>query len=308
MAKTRKSLKIPIRTDLAVLEAEDIRRFDKDIRRMSQAELVEHFGARSSGRVLITQLIKNIIWQAYERIKVGSESSITGNIRTFWYLWVKPVLAHLEDQADPKTDPYDLMVRSFAELVLDRKLFRYSDFDFTDENWENRRIGKTRPEVLVFAEKTGWIRFLRELHEEFDVSILALGGAPSALTSEYTSRDILAAVKGKPTIQLIGIVDYDPAGDIIANAFKHQLESTGLPNTSLRTLIHPKHYTDEEIKIFRFPLPKNEKAKLQGWLNKTGGIDGKPYGLESESIPREHLRKLISELIVRQSRQIRRSK
>lgn len=194
MVKTRKSLKPTLRASLAVLEAEDIRHFDKDVRRMSQAELARNFAAESSGRILLARLIKNVIWQAYERIRANSEAPIGGNIRTFWYLWLKPVLAHIEDQADLKTDPYDLMVRAFAELVLDRKLFRYADFDFTDENWENRRIGKSRSEVLVFAEKTGWIRFLRELHEEFDVSILALGGAPSALTSEYTSRDIRAAI------------------------------------------------------------------------------------------------------------------
>jgi hypothetical protein len=221
-----------------------------------------------------------------------------GNIRTFWYLWVKPVLAHIEEDANAKTDPYDVMIRLFAEMVLDLKLFRYSDFDFTDENWENRRIGPTRPEVLVFAEKSGWIRFLRELHEELGVSILALGGAPSALTSEYTARDVKVALKGNQAMKLIRIVDYDPSGDIIANAFKDQLAATGLPSSSLTTVINPRHYSEEEIEIFRFPLPKKEQTKLTQWLKRTGGIDGKAYGLESESMPRERLMELIRELVV----------
>jgi hypothetical protein len=280
------------------LEGEGIRHFDIDIRRMAHDELVKNFAAESSGRILLTQPIKNVIWQAYERISEGKSPPIMGNIRTFWYLWVKPVLAHIEDNAAAKTDPYDVMIRLFAEMVLDLKLFRYSDFDFTDENWENRRVGSTRPEVLVFAEKSGWIRFLRELHEELGVSILALGGAPSALTSEYTARDIKTALKGDLTIRLIGIVDYDPSGHIIAAAFKDQLAATGLPNSSLTTVINPSHYTEEEIQIFKFPLPKKEPTKLQQWLKRTGGIDGKPYGLESESMPRERLRELIHELVV----------
>jgi hypothetical protein len=299
MAKIRsKKNSKSTRSAVAILEAEDIRHFDKDLRLMSRDELAEHFAAQSSGRILLVPLIKNTIWQAFEFISTGKAPLIMGNIRTFWYLWVKPVLAHIEDDADAKTDPYDVMIRLFAEMVLDLKLFRYSDFDFTDENWENRRIGPTKPEVLIFAEKSGWIRFLRELHEEFGVSVLALGGAPSALTSEYTARDIRAVLKGGPSVHLIGIVDYDPSGDIIANAFRDQLAATGLPSSTLTTIIHPKHYTEEEIEIFRFPLPKKEKTKLEEWMKRTGGINGKPYGLESESMPRERLKDLIQEAIV----------
>ena len=296
-SKAQKKSTRSARSNATVLETADIHRFDKDMRTMARAELAEHFGVKSSGRILLAPLIKNIIWQAYERISKRNAQPIMGNIRTFWYLWVKPVLAHIEDDAGAKTDPYDVMIRLFAEMVLDLKLFRYSDFDFTDENWENRRIGPTRPEVLVFAEKRGWIRFLRELHEELGVSILALGGAPSALTSEYTARDIKAVLKGDLAIKLIGVVDFDPSGEIIANAFKEQLAATGLPNSSLTTVINPRYYTDEEIQIFKFPLPKKEQTKLEQWLKRTGGIDGKPYGLESESMPRERLKELIRELV-----------
>jgi|ERR1051326_419435 hypothetical protein len=282
--------------DPATLAARGIRHFDKDLRLMTGKELTSYFAAERSGRILIAQLIKNIIWQAYERIQAGSEPAIGGNIRTFWYQWVKPVLAHIRDDDAQKTDPYDTMIKAFTELVQDARLFKYADFDFTDENWENRRIGTTRPDVMLFAEKAGWIRFLIELHDELGVSVLALGGQPSVLTSEYTARDISAA--GAKLVRLIGIVDYDPAGDIIANAFQAQLAAAGLPSASLTTLIEPKNYTAQEIAIFKFPLPTKEKTKLLNWLAKTGGIDGKPFGLESESMPRERLRNLIRTLVV----------
>ncbi|MEW6736063.1 MAG: hypothetical protein AB1489_32515 [Acidobacteriota bacterium] len=63
-------------------------------------------------------------------------------------------------------------------------------------------------------------------------------------------------------------------------------------------MIHPQHYSQEEIEIFRFPLPTKEKTKLINWLTKTGGIAGKAYGLESESMPHERLHKLIQQLIL----------
>src|SRR5206468_900685 len=171
-----------------------IHQLEKDVRRMTRKELAVYFASERSGRILLAPLIKSIIWQAYERIRAGAEPAIGGNIRTFWYLWVKPVLAHIGKDADTKTDPYDIMITAFTELVQKARLFKYADFDFTDENWENRRIGTTRPDVLVFAEKAGWIRFLLELHEELGVSALALGGQPSVLTSEYTARDIRASL------------------------------------------------------------------------------------------------------------------
>jgi hypothetical protein len=134
---------------------------------------------------------------------------------------------------------------------------------------------------------------------------LALGGYPSALTSEYTTRDVGAALKDRSPVRLIGIVDYDPAGDLIAHSFQDQLEATGFPKTTLTTVIHPRHYTDEEIETFKFPLPKTERTKLSKWLDQTGGINGKAYGLEAESMPLDKLKSLIQGLIESQNRQKR---
>lgn len=282
----------------SLLQSLDISHFDKDIRLMTAKELKANFAATSSGRILLSKLIKNIIWQAYEKIKEGSEPPIEGNIRTFWYLWVKPVLSHFSSDDKAKTDPYDVVTQNFSQLVLDQKLFSYQDFDFTDENWENRRIGTSKPNILIFAEKTGWIRFLRDLNQELGTSVVALGGAPSALSSEYTAKHILQVLPSSKTpLKLIGIVDFDPSGHIIAQAFQNQLASCGLAASSLDLLIDPKNYSKKEIEVFKFPLPKSEKTKLDLWLKQTGGIDGQPFGLESESMPRNRLKSLITKLI-----------
>ena len=280
-----------------ILDAAGIRHFDKDIRKMNRSELAHYFAAKSSKRILLVPLIKNIIWQAYQLIKTKQERPIVGNIRTFWYRWVKPVLAHFPDEDNAKSDPYETMIKLFTEMVMELKLFRYAEFDFSDENWENRRIGTMNPEIVVFAEKSGWIRFLRELHGEFGISILALGGYPSALTSEYTARDISAVLNGKSLVHLIGIVDYDPAGDLIAHSFQKQLAMVSAFKTTLKTIIHPKHYTEDEITMFKFPLPKTERTKLKKWMEQTDGINGKAYGLESESMPLDKLQHLIKESI-----------
>lgn len=280
-----------------ILEKEGIVLTDKDLRKLRRSEIKRFFGSSNSSRIIMSKFIKSIIWQAYTKIKEGSEPPITGNIRTFWYRWVKPAIAKVPKKYIGKSDLYDTMSQLFVEMVLELKLFHYEDFDFTDENWENRRIGKDKPELLVFAEKRGWIRMLQEYHQEYGVSVLALGGFPSALTSEYTARDITKATGGKKPVRLVGIVDYDPSGALIAQSFREQLERVGLEISGITTIIEPKHYTERELKLFRYPLPRKQKAKTDKWMLETGGILGGRFGLESESMPFARLNQLVDQAI-----------
>lgn len=281
-----------------ILKKEKIYNFETDIRLLSRKEIAKHL-ATHKGRIPMSRLMKNIIWNAHQQIQKKEAEVISGNIRTFWYLWVKPVLNHIQDDDKSKTNHYDTMLKQFTHLILDLKLLQYKDFDFTDENWQNRWIGTLRPEVLVFSEKTGWVRFLREVHKKLGVSTLALGGFPSALTSEYTATHVAESLKEKKKkIKLIGIVDYDFSGDLIATAFQKQLTETGLNISSLETVIHPKAYDRREIEIFKFKLPKNQKTKLKRWMEKTSGIDGEPYGLESESLKKEKVWKAIENIVL----------
>jgi hypothetical protein len=266
-----------------------------DIRLMSRRQLAAWF-ASESNRIMVRPLIRNLVWQARNRIAAGTEPPVSGNLRTFWYSHVKPTLAHFADDDTLNTDPYNVMLDVFTELVLERKVMKYADFDFADEGRQNRRLGTTRADVLTFSEKTGWLRFLKAAGDAWGVTVAALGGMPSALSAEYLARD-LRAVTSAP-IRLIGIVDYDPAGSIIAEAFRSQLEAVGLAVAGLETLVHPRHYAPDELKLFKFSLPKGEPAKTAAWLARTGGIDGKPFGLEAESMPLLKARNLLSELVL----------
>lgn len=283
----------------ALLEKEGIVELDKDIRGLRRSELKRYFGSSTSKRIILSKLIKSLIWQAYTRIKEGTEAPITGNLRTFWYRFLKPALAKVPKKYLGKSDPYDAMSKLFMELALELKLFSYRDFDFTDENWENRRLGTERPEVLVFAEKRGWVRILRRFHKEYGVSMLALGGYPSALTSSYTATDIKALLKEGQAVRLIGLVDFDPSGDLIALSFRRQLELAGLEVSELVTLIEPRHYSEEELDLYRYRLPKSQRAKTDAWLEKTGGVAGERYGLEAESMPVERLEELVKKAVLK---------
>lgn len=274
-------------------------KLDKDMRLMNRDELAFHFAARDSKRIKLQPLMRAAILQVHARIQAGDEDPIWGNIRTVWYRYIKPILSHMHDDDVLKSDPYKIMTRAFADLVKKGDV-RYMDFGLIDENWENRRIGERHPHIIVFSEKAGWVYFLRQIHERHGVSTLALGGLPSALTSEYTAAHILEALgtaRAADIVHLIGVVDWDPAGDVVARSFQDQLGRSGLQNTTLETVIHPKHYSDSDIDMFKFALPRRTPTRNRDWMARTDGVQGEEWGLEAESMPLRTVAHLVDNAI-----------
>ena len=264
-----------------------------DLRTLPPTDLLARFAAARSGRLVLTRLIRAVILQAHDHIAAGAEPPIDGNIRTFWYRWLKPIIARLPQEALGRSRPYDLLIDELAELVQAGRV-SYASFGFADEHWENRRIGVGRPQVLVFTEKSGWIRLLRRIHRAMDVSVFALGGKPSLLSSEYTARDIqkaMAAVGCTGGVHLVGLVDWDPHGAIIARSFADQLAGFGLPVAGLELLIRPEHFDTEEIALFARSVGDGDEASR--WLADGGGVAGQPLGLPAEAMTQSQAFELV---------------
>ena len=272
---------------------------EHDLRTLPRDHLVRLYGSRS-GRIVLTRLFRALAWQIVSERRQGPQEASYGNLRSLWYSHAKPLLARLPDDDALATDPYDRLGEVFAELVMDKRLFSYADLGIVDENWENRRIGDRRPEIVVFAEKTGWVHWLRQVHAAWGVTTLALGGMPSAITSSYTAAHLLEVLDGpRPRVKLIGVVDYDPAGRAIAAAFQHQLGQAGLTDTELETVIHPRHYTDAQLDLFAYELSRRQPSHNATWLEATGGVRGRALGLEADSLPKPKVTELVGRLIDR---------
>ena len=281
-----------------ILAAEGVRVLQKDIRALSLDELKAAFRYTSKPGIVTAWVVKSLIWQAHVKIAAGEWPQVDGNLRSFWYSNVKSTISKIGALDDAK-DPYDVMLYAFVDFTEKYRLFRYADFGFTDENWENRRIGVKHPNIIVFSEKAGFVRLMREVNKTYDCTTAALNGISSVLSSEYMMAHIAEAGVDVPRTRfhVFGIVDYDPNGAIVAGAFCRQIKSQGVKLLRYTDLVTPAIFSPEELDLSKFSLPPKQRTKNRKWMERTGGINGQPFGIEADAVPKARLLSLLDKLL-----------
>lgn len=199
-------------------------------------------------------------------------------------------------------------------MIKDIEVMRYSDIGFRDENQAHREVG-ANANIVLFSEKLGHQAFLSEIATKYLVSILALGGQPSVLNIEYFV-DVLkkTGIDIRRSFYLFSVVDYDPSGWIIRDAFRGDLKFYGVKNSRMFDLINPDMLTPEEIMVSRYRIPttKGMRVKNQAWLREVHKRNYKNqkhleeqtrggkilYGLEAESISSKRLARKLEEVMV----------
>ena len=297
------------------LEKAGIRHYDELIHDQPHDWLIANFKEGADEYpVNVARLMRNIVWQLRERIQKGEKEPLRELIRTFWYMYVKPTLSRAGALAE-KADQYAQLIDQIVDMVKEHQLLRYKDIGFRDENTNNWRLGANANIVLV-AEKVGHLEFLLDLHAKYGVTVMALGGQPSVLTTEYFVDALGASgVNLQRSFYLFSIVDYDPSGWIIQQAFVNNLAFYGVKNVRLTELVNPDQLTAEEIIFSRYAVPtgkdmalKNEswlrqvrarKFKNQNLLEEQNPAGGAPtlFGLEAESISTKRLATEVDRLV-----------
>ena len=290
----------------ARLKKAGIRHFDELIHEQSEEWLIKNFPVhKDEYPVNVTRLMRNLLWQMKERIASGEKLPFKELLRTYWYMYVKPTLARAGALAE-ETDQYKQLSEHLAGLVRIYQVMKYKDIGFRDENEANRKVGLFA-NVIVFAEKVGHFAYLSELFEQYHVSVIALGGQPSVLNIEYFVDAIKAAkINLRRSFYLFGIVDFDPSGWIIRDAFVNNLRHYGIKNVQTFELVHPDMLkTPEEVIAARYPVKagKEMEEKNRRWyeevtkrhyafmkyLVEESAGKRKLYGLESEAVSTERI-------------------
>ena len=256
----------------AILEALGLLELDEDIFTMSEYKLRKYFKYPTSGAINCSLLIKNLIWQDYNKLQNGELDPVRGNLRRYWYTRLKPVLARCGEKYT-KDNKYDSMSSQFVGMVVRLRLFSYADFGFRDEGSPNRSIGRDNRHIICAAEKVGHLEFLDQLRLDYEVTTIALGGQPSAMSSEYFLRELTeSGFEPDGPTPLFLLVDYDPSGYSIGKSFMWQLQALGFPGElDPIELFHHTRMTYDQIKLNKFHLP-DESEKTRKWVARTGGL------------------------------------
>lgn len=292
-----------------------IRHYDELIHDQDKDWLIRNFNQGADEYpVNVALLMRNIVWQTKERITTGEKPELKELIRTFWYMYIKPTLSRV-GALSQKTDQYDQLIDNIVFMVKEIQVIKYKDIGFRDENQAHRSVG-ANANIILFSEKLGHQDFLSDIANKYKVSILALGGQPSVLTSEYFVDTLKKqGVNLKRSFYLFSIVDYDTSGWIIRDAFLNNLKFYGISHSRLIDLIHPDMLTPEEIKLAKYQIPASEamEVKNKNWLREIHKRNYKNqiyleeetrkgerilYGLEAESISAKRLTKRLEEVMV----------
>ena len=287
------------------LRKADIREFDELIHDQDRAWLVENFGMGARKYpVNVAKLMRNIIWQTRQRIVRKDKPPLKELVRTFWYMYVKPTLSRAGALSD-EADQYKQLVAQLVFMVTELDVMRYDDIGFRDDNQAHRRVG-ANANIVLFSEKLGHQAFLSEMADKYQVSIVALGGQPSVVNVEYFVDTLKAGdINLKRSFYLFSIVDYDPSGWIIRDAFVDNLNFYGIKNIRMVDLITPDVLTRDEVLTSRYRIPTGPDMELKNekWLEAVHGrgfrnqehLEGRSrgktvlYGLEAESVSGKRL-------------------
>lgn len=290
-----------------------IRHYDELIHDQPKEWLIENFKVGATGYpVNVSCLIRNIVWQTRERILSKEKPPLKELLRTFWYMYIKPTLSRA-GALSKTSDQYAQMIDNIVYMVKEIEVMRYEDIGFRDDNQANRRVGGN-PNIILFSEKLGHQDFLSEIANKYNISIIALGGQPSVLNSEYFVETLKkTGINLQRSFYLFSIVDYDPSGWIIRDAFLNNLRFYGISNTRVIDMIHPDMLTPDEVKLSRFKIPdvKSMREKNKAWLKEVqkrnydnqryleeGILKKTLYGLEAESISSKRITQKLEEEMV----------
>jgi len=292
-----------------------IRHYDVLIHDQSKEWLIRNFSQGATVYPInVARLMRNVVWQTRERIVKKERSPLRELIRTFWYMHIKPTLSRA-GALTHEADQYAQLIGNIVFMVKGLKVMRYKDIGFRDENQAHRKVG-ANANIILFSEKLGHQDFLSDIADKYNVSILALGGQPSVLNSEYFVDTLKkTGVNLQRSFYLFSVVDYDTSGWIIRDAFINNLRFYGITHTRIVDLITPDMLTPEEIKLAKYRIPETEamRVKNKAWLREAYRrnyknqkyLEGKTkrgkkilYGLEAEAISGKRMIKKLEEEMV----------
>lgn len=316
-SKSRPSARSSVPSIASVLVELEIRHFDEDLLRLSIKKLEGYFG----DPIRMDVFLRNVIWQIYEQIQAGSAPDFyhkKGFIRGMWYHIKTPLSRHNRFRKDLSGQ----MGREL-QLMVEKGLLSYTDFNFQDKDAPYKLIGLDNPQIIIFAEKEGFISILRDIHETYGCTVIATGGQGSFLSINYlVSGMVEAGIDITQEFICVSILDFDPVGWNIGDEFIEKLKNSGMrtfrkvnqyKGTYLNErrerlpyywldIIQPKNLPPQELDQakYRYKPTVQRRPSTEAWAESTGGVFGDgvhTHGISADYFTAERMIQLVGEAI-----------
>lgn len=247
----------------------------------------------------LTRLLANLLWQLYRLRSGGADDDYGRDHRGIFYDPVILVVTRAGLLAawasdlgaeplglSPKDRIWVAMLKVLDRLVMDERLFTFRELGFDSARPDLRHAGDRHPAIVLLAEKGTVRRAVVAVGRRFGVSWLILGGQPSSFGTELFA-ELLDPLRKGMSILVVALVDFDPAGWIIVEAFCRQAERFGLRVEGVRYLVRPERFTPQELQRIALPLeaegPGGETLNRR-WMDKSGGVNGEARRIFADSL------------------------
>ena len=283
------------------LKAKDIRNMlTEDIRKTFPGKPKESNNHQFLSTVNDSRLIYTFIWQCYIKIKAGQLNPIMGNMRSFWYKELGPLMKRHNIVQTDEGPPIrglsrgggrelyllDKMSKAFDQFAL-RAFFKFKgEFQFQDPREAFRIIGKNKPSHVFFTEKEGLFWLCKQYAKDYGITVIASHGEPGLLTMEYFADELKARKVKK--VKIASLTDYDPWGFNIAESFAEKLREPifGFKQVIQTPLTCMDLFDQAVIDYAKRDLNKVSPSKVKqvdDWMTITHGIKGERYGMHIDN-------------------------
>lgn len=242
------------------------------------------------------RLIANLAWQS-----VVTRRSYAESHRSLFYTTILPLLEAAQAPlllGVPESErEYLRYCNVLLDLVMERRLFRFSDLGFRDQRPDLRGVGDSLPHVVLFVEKATRERDIAAIRKAFGCSFVIGGGRSLVVGTEFLADLLLPVLQGRP-VHVLALVDFDPWGWIATDAFVRQLARYGVATSALRHLVVPRRFTPRELRERCVPLPQpdaTQRTNVRQWTERSGGVDGRPLGLGADNLTGDRLLQAVRE-------------
>lgn len=279
---------------------------------LTDGDLRARFGAMPD-----SELMRTLILSEVYALRNGAARETGRTMRNLWYNHVKPVLSRagrLDDQTKGGKDVnWPAKLSSYLAELVRAGATSYAELRIVDGSRQRRPaaavvlpmadvqlVGGHYPWLILFTEKDTIWGELETLASLYGVSAISGGGEPSAACTENVVSTILdsAAYAGQDLL-LLTLTDFDPFGYLIAEAQFTQLQEATRGRCGVQHIrlgLTPDQLTRAERDAKAY-TPKDEG--FAAWYAQTGGVDGRPLGLELDALPLSRLRAMFAEGIER---------